>query len=409
MDVLFLSPAWPSEMPSFVVGLRAAGARVHGVGDSHGLPNGLRDVMASYQQVPSMGNIDDVRAQVLVAWSAAGRRPDRVEALWEPLTVLAAELREAFGIPGMSPSTVVGFRDKAVMRARVAAAGLRVPRTERVSTRKAAWDAAEAVGFPVVVKPVSGAGSADTSRCDTVIQFEAALQATSGHAELLVEEFIDGPEFTYETLCIAGQPVYESVCRYEPNTLIARQNQWISPIIQSVRSNDAPDIRAGVELGRNVLRALGMGTGLTHMEWFRDRNGDAIFGEIACRPPGANMVDLMNYSDDADLYRAWADAVCWGKAPAFRGGAGGRKWSAAIVFKRAEGEGTIRDVPGLSAFMSRYGQHVIRQDLLPVGAQRRNWQETFLSDGNVVVRHEDEAECARIARAFADSVRMVAS
>lgn len=406
MDVIFLSPAWPLEMPAYPVALHAAGARVHGVGDTpyDALPVGLGGALASYLHVPSMGDLPAVRARVLAAVRQAGLRPDRLEALWEPLTILAAELREELGIPGMSPDTVLGFRDKAVMRDRVAAAGLRVPRTLRVRARSEAWAAAEDLGFPVVLKPVDGAGSADTARCDTAVQFEAALHATAGHAELLVEEFIDGPEFTYETLCIDGTPAYESVCRYEPNTLIARQNQWISPIIQSVRDLDSAEVRPGVELGRAVIKALGMGTGITHMEWFRGRDGAAVFGEIAARPPGANMVDLMNYSDDGDLYRAWADALCWGRAPEPTP----RPWSAAIVFKRAEGEGRIAEIRGMDTFLQRHGRHVAREELLPVGALRRNWRETFLSDGNVVVRHEDEGECRRIARAFADTVRIFA-
>ena len=121
MDVLFLSPSYPPEMNQFSLALAAAGARVHGVGDTpaHELPIAVREALASYLQVPAMGDVEEVKRRIL-AW-LGGRSPDRVEALWEPLTVLAAELREAFGIPGMSPSTVVGFRDKAVMRARVAA------------------------------------------------------------------------------------------------------------------------------------------------------------------------------------------------------------------------------------------------------------------------------------------------
>lgn len=407
MDVIFLSPAWPLEMPAYPAALHAAGARVHGVGDTprDALPAGLQETLASYLHVPAMGDLPAVRHRVLEAVRGSGLRPDRLEALWEPLTILAAELRGDLGIPGMSPDAVLGFRDKAVMRERVAAAGLRVPRTFRVRSRAEAWGAAEDLGFPVVLKPVDGAGSADTTRCDTAVQFEAALQTTHGHDELLVEEFIDGPEFTYETLCIDGQPVYESVCRYEPNTLVARQNQWISPIIQSLRPPYTPEVDAGVELGRAVIAALGMGTGITHMEWFRGRDGAAVFGEIAARPPGANMVDLMNYSDDADLYQAWAEAVCWGRAPVR---AERRPWSAAIVFKRAEGEGRIAEIRGMDTFMRRFGPQVARADLLPVGAPRRNWKETFLSDGNVVVRHEDEGECRRIAQAFADGVRIFA-
>ena len=44
-----------------------------------------------------------------------------------------------------------------------------------------------------------------------------------------VEEFIEGEEFTYDTICIDGRIVYENVCYYRPNPLIARSTEWISP------------------------------------------------------------------------------------------------------------------------------------------------------------------------------------
>jgi hypothetical protein len=141
------------------------------------------------------------------------------------------------------------------------------------------------------------------------------------------------------------------------------------------------------------------------MEWFRLPDGEAVFGEIACRPPGANMVDLMNYSDDGDLYREWARVVCHGRFQGVRH----RPWSAAIAFKRAEGEGVIRHVTGLDAFRRAFAPFIAREDLLPVGAPRRDWRQTFLSDGNVVVRHPDMGEALRMARLFAREVRMYAS
>lgn len=404
MDVLFLSPAYPPEMLQFTRGLAEVGARVLGVGDTPvgALPGHLKRNLADYLQVPAMGDQDDVFRRIL-AW-LGGRRPARIEANWEPMTVLAARLREALGVPGMSVDTVVGFRDKPLMRARVEAAGLRVPRSARVRTASEARAAALAIGFPLVLKPVAGAGSADTWRVDDMLQLEAALHATSHVAESSLEEFITGEELTYETLCVDGVPVYESVCRYEPSALVARKNAWISPIIQSYRCVDDPSVRAGVALGRDVLRALGMGTGFTHMEWFRLPNGEVVFGEIACRPPGANMVDLMNYSDDGDLFREWARVVCHRD---FRGPRV-RPWSAAIVFKRAEGQGRIRRIDGMDAFRGAFGRHLAREDLLPVGAPRRDWHQTFLSDGNVVVRHPDMGETLRMARLFAQSVRMYA-
>ena len=402
-DVLFLSPNYPPEMRGFARGLSIAGAKVHAVGDTpvHELPPEVRSALTSYLHVPTLGNTEEVR-RLIHRW-LGGRKPDRIEALWEPLTLLAAQLREDMNLPGMRTDIVVGFRDKPLMRARVEAAGLRVPRTLRVATVADARRAADAIGFPLIVKPVDGAGSADTHRCDGWPTFEAAMASVRHVPEVTVEEFVTGEELTYETLCVDGRILYESVCRYDPNVLVARRNEWISPIIQALRvptENESP----GIELGRGVISALGMGTGITHMEWFRDPEAGAIFGEIACRPPGANMVDLMNYADDRDLYLDWGDAVVSGKIAARPI----RPWSACIVFKRAEGRGNIRAIEGLDAFVAKYRDNIARVDLLPVGTPRRDWQQTFLADGNIVVRHAEDDAALDIAKEAAATIRVYA-
>lgn len=380
-DVLFLNPAYPPEMRAFTVGLARFG-RVWGVGDTPAaaLPPEVRDALAGYLHVPSMLDEEGTLRRTL-AW-LNGRRPDAIEGNWEPVTLLAARLREALGVPGMSVDTVLGFRDKPLMRARVAAAGLRTPATQRAVTIDEVRAIAAAEGYPLIVKPVAGAGSANTWRVDDDAGLTAILPQLARVGEVSVERFVDGPEYTYETICVDGVPQVESVCRYHPNTLIARQNRWISPVIVSHRDLTDPEVRGGVRLGRAVLRALGMGTGFTHMEWFRDRDGHAIFGEVACRAPGANMVDLMNYTFDADFFVEWARAVMTGRVTEGLS----PKWNAAIVFKRAQGQGTIRAVHGVDGFLARNRGHVARLDLLPVGASTRDWKATFLSDGNAVVR-----------------------
>ncbi|MES2641157.1 MAG: hypothetical protein V4850_16835 [Myxococcota bacterium] len=402
MDVVFLSPAYPPEMAEFTRGLAEVGARVYGVGDSSpdSLSGALRGHLADYVHVPRIMDDADVIARV-GRW-LGGRRPDRIETNWEPLTILAARMRAAFGVPGLVEDVVLGFRDKPLMRERVARAGLRVPRSARARTRAEAWEAAGEIGFPLIVKPVAGAGSADTFRVGAARELDTVLDKIRHVPEVSVEEFVEGDEYTYETLCVDGEPVYESVCQYFPNALVARQNEWISPIIQSIRHLDDPRVRDGVTLGRSVLRALGMGSGFTHMEWFRTPSGEAVFGEVACRAPGANMVDLMNYTSDVDLFREWARVVCHGTCEAPRE----RPWSAAIVFKRAEGQGRIAAVEGVEAFRRRHGSAIVRQDLLQIGAPRRDWKQTFLSDGNVVVRHPDGDETLRIAMDAAANIHL---
>jgi biotin carboxylase len=318
--------------------------------------------------------------------------------------LVAARLRERFGMPGMSVDTVRGFRDKQLMKDRVAAAGLRVPRARRVRSIQEAWAAVEEIGFPAIIKPIAGAGSADTHKVRDRGELERALPHMRHVVEAICEEFIEGEEHTYDAVCVGGAPVYENVTLYLPNAIDMRQNEWISPIMLSVRDLSPPHVQAGIRLGRGVLRALGMGDGIAHMEWFRKPDGEVVFGEIACRPGGACVVDQINYTSDIDLFREWARVVTAGRfeAPTER------KYNVGIIFKRAEGQGRIRHIAGLGEYLARFGRHVVEETLLRPGTPRRDWKNTLLSDGHLVVRHPDWGEARRMAFAAATDIHLYA-
>ncbi len=404
VKVVFLAPSYPPEMQQYTRGLAEVGATVYGVGDTpvSAMPATLKQHLADYLQVPRILDEEDVVARVH-AW-LRGREVDRVLANWEVLVETAARLRERFGLPGMSVDTVRGFRDKQLMKERVSAAGLRVPRSERVRTVAEARAAAARMGYPLVLKPIAGAGSADTYRADSEADLEATLRQMLHVSEASCEEYIDGEEFTFDTVCVGGVPLFTNVAQYLPKPIVARSEEWISPVIVTVRDLEQVKLARGIALGRDVLSALHMGDGFTHMEWFRKPGGEVVFGEIGCRPGGAHLVDQMNYTCDIDLFREWARAVCWGtfEAPTTR------KYNAAIIFKRARGRGRITRIDGLAEFMRRYGEHVVEQKLLPVGSQRRNWKQTLTSDGHILLRHPDWDTACKLAAIAAEHITMYA-
>ncbi|MCA9650110.1 MAG: ATP-grasp domain-containing protein [Myxococcales bacterium] len=404
MDVVFIAPAYPQEMPHFSRGLATVGARVHGIGSGpvSSLPDMTKAALTSYLQVPNLFDEDDVLARAH-AW-LRGRNVDRVESLWEPTVLLAARMRERFGLPGMSVSTVRGFRDKQLMKERIAAAGLRVPASARCRTASECRAAAERIGYPLIIKPIDGAGSANTYRLESAAQLERVLPALVRVPEVSVEEFVEGEEFTHDTICIDGRPVYENVAQYLPRPLVARSVHDISPVICTVRDLSPPGIQAGLQLGRGVLRALGMGTGFTHLEWYRKADGEVVFGEVGQRVGGARLIDQMNYTSDVDLYVEWARAVCWG---AFEADAT-RRHNVAIIFKRAAGQGRITRIEGLKEVVARHHRWICEVDLLPVGAMRRDWTQTLVSDGYVILRHPEWDEALRMAKDVQDQVRLFA-
>lgn len=385
VDVLFLGPGYPGEMPHFVRGLAEVGARVIGVGDQplDDVPWLARQSMVHYVQIKSWADTDGVMRTVHDA--LRGRNVDLVETLWEPTVVLAARLRESIGVPGMNVRQAMTFRDKGLMKDALADAGIRLPYAFRATTADGVRQAAERIGYPLIVKPIAGAGSLDTYRVDAEPQLHQVIPWLAHIDEVSVEEFVDGEEFTYDTICAAGSIAHFNICEYRPRPLVGKQVEWISQQVIAHRDVDAPGLAGGRDMGEAVIAAMGFTSGFTHMEWYRTWEGEVVFGEIGARAPGGRLVDLMNYVSDIDAYRGWAEAVCHGtfSQPV------SRRYNVAQIIKRAQGEGRISHVDGLGHLMSVMGEHIVNVDLVDIGQPRRDWKQVVLSDGIVVVRHPD--------------------
>lgn len=385
MNVILLSPGFPAEMPLFTRGLAEVGASVLGVGDQPeaALPEEAAKHLSGYLQVQGLLREDSTIAAIQER--VKGQTIDRVECLWEPGMILAARLREALDLPGMTVEQTVPFRDKDAMKVALDEHGIRTPRHARGRTEAEVREAAEVIGYPLIVKPIAGAGSKDTHMLTEASELDSILQKVKHVAEVSVEEYIDGEEYTYDTVCAAGEIAFENVAWYRPKPLIMAQNPWISPQSVCLADLTTPDIQVGCELGRSVIRALGFESGFTHMEWFRTPSGEAVFGEIGARPAGARLVHAMNFAYDTDLFVGWAEAVCHGRFSQ----PSEPRYNSGIIFKRSQGEGRIQRIEGLEGLFARYGEHIVQIDLTPIGEPRRDPRSVVVGDGWIVVRHRD--------------------
>jgi hypothetical protein len=404
VDVLMISPGYPAEMPLFTRGLADEGANVIGVGDQpvDALPEAARQALSRYVQISSFADEEAAVGETLAA--LRGTNVDRVESMWEATMYLAARLRERIGTPGLDVAHTVPFRDKQVMKEVLGSAGIRVPRSVRASTVDAVRAGADEVGYPLIIKPISGAGSVDTYRIDEPAELEAVLPALRGVPEVSVEEFVDGEEYTFDTISVGGRIAYYNVCWYRPRPLAMKQLEWVSPEVIALREPDAGPLAAGVAMGHAVLDALRLDAGFGHMEWYLTAGGEVVFGEIGARVGGARLADAMNWACDIDVYRGWAEAVVHGRFSQ----AVERRYNAALIFKRAQGQGRIQHIEGLSRLLAEIGEHIVHLDLLPLGAPRRDWTSTIISDGIVALRHPDLDTTIEMADRVATELQLYA-
>ena len=312
MNVIFVEPAFPANQREFVRGLAAVGATVVGIGErpEEALDSDLLSWMQSYVQVPS---VTDLGAMIgAVRWVQSKLWVDRLEATIEAHTLAAAQVREACTIPGTSVHTTWLCRDKPSMKEALRQAGLPCAQSAGASSAAEVHHFVDQVGYPIILKPRSGAGAAGTVRVDSDEELDRVLPSFGDAGSIGVEEFVEGHEGFYDTICIDGSPTHDFVAHYYPNVLEAMRTRWISPqFVATNRLDREPAYEELRELGRRVIETLGIGTSATHMEWFFGPKG-LRFSEIGCRPPGVRAWDLYAAGNDIDIYREWANAIVHG-------------------------------------------------------------------------------------------------
>src|SRR5919112_2639692 len=241
MRVIFVEPNFPRNQREFVRGLMQVGAEVIGIGETpqEYLDEELRSWMVHYHQVPNVTDVGALRDAV--RWVQDKLWVDRLEATIESHTLAVAEVREQTGIPGTSLRTAWLCRDKPSMKEVLRAAGIATAASTGASNAQEVWDFADAVGYPLILKPRAGAGALDTARVDDRGQLEEALGRFGGQGvdSIAVEEFVEGHEGFYDTLSIDGSPAVDFVSHYFPNVFEAMRTRWISPQFISTNRVDS--------------------------------------------------------------------------------------------------------------------------------------------------------------------------
>ena len=405
MHVVFVEPAFPRNQRDFVRGLKEVGARVTAIGEApeEGLDKELRRWLDGYEQVPSVTNgealLDTVRRVQDRSWV------DRLETTVEAHIMPCAWVREQCEIPGTSTRTAWLCRDKPAMKEVLRAEGIPTAQSIGTADIDEAKEFVAKIGYPVILKPRDGAGASGTARADDDESLEIAIEE-SGLARgksVAVEEFVEGHEGFWDTLSVEGEVVHEFVTHYFPNVLEAMRERWISP--QMIATNQVEDERYDEvkELGRKVIKALGIETSATHMEWFFGPKG-LKFSEIGCRPPGVRMWDIYAEANEIDIYREWAQLIVVGEAAQQPS----RRYSGGMIALRPDQDGQISGYEGVEELKRRYGSNMIDSHFPPPGTPTQGVEGGYMANAWVRMRHESFDELHAIQDWIGENVKVLA-
>jgi carbamoylphosphate synthase large subunit len=405
MHVIFLEPSFPANQRQFVRALKAVGARVTGVGDRpvEMLDDQVKGWLDGYEHVPSSAD-PQVVTEAVRRIQRRGPWVHKIECTIEALMYTAAEAREATGIPGLSVAQTTLCRDKFQMKQFLRHRGIPCARNARVSTLADVVGFVKEVGYPVILKPLDGAGAHGTYKIAHAEDLELAIAETGIEhrpVHMTMEEFVSGHEGFYDTLTCNGQVVFESIAHYYPNVLEAMRTRWISPHIVVTNRIDAQGYDELKQFGRRVIREFEFGTTPTHMEWFFGSKG-LSFSEIGARPPGCRMWDLYCRANDFDLYVEWARAVVHGQCHPRPS----RRYSAGVISIRPSQDGTIPGYSGVEEIQRRYGGWILEAQFPSVGSATQEVGAGYLAHAWIWLRHPDYDQCRAMLEDIGRTVRM---
>ncbi|MFT8887965.1 MAG: ATP-grasp domain-containing protein [Ethanoligenens sp.] len=220
-------------------------------------------------------------------------------------------LATRLGLPGNSEVCAAVSTNKYQMRRRFLERGIPTPRF---------WEVADALGcdaieaaFPLIVKPTDRSGSRGVTRVEDAQSLREAVArcvACSFAKKAIVEEFIEGDEYSAESITFTG--------RHRLLAVTKKFTTGAPHFIETGHVQPAPISPDRVQAAvYQALDALEITNGASHAEFKITPAGDVRLIEVGARMGGDCIgSDLVRLSTGYDFLRMTLDAAC-GKAPDF--------------------------------------------------------------------------------------------
>ena len=292
------------------------GVNVLGIGDApyDSLDFMLQGALTEYYRVDNMENYADMYRAVAFFCFKYGKI-DGLESNNEYWLEQDARLREDFNIPGMRPETISLIRHKSEMKKYYAQAGVPTARYHLVTDLTESLAFIDQVGYPVIVKPDNGVGAVNTYKLNNDEELRDFHVQEFGDLQFIMEEFVPGDVYSYDAIIdSAGKPLLETG-NHTPGSImdtVLNKESCVFYIEKQIKD----DLR---DAGRRCVAAFGVRSRFIHFEFFRlgkdhphlGKKGTVVGLEVNLRPSGGFTPDMINYANSTDVYKDWADMVCF--------------------------------------------------------------------------------------------------
>ncbi|WP_437013423.1 ATP-grasp domain-containing protein [Streptomyces sp. enrichment culture] len=261
-----------------------------------------------------------------------------------------AAVAERLGLPGPSARGVRDACRKDATRRVLADAGVPGPRFAVHEEWAELARAAREIGYPLVVKPVDLCAGMYVRRVDDEGQLAHAVRALAGFPvnargqrrvpAVLLEELLDGPEVSVETVSHAGAVQVVGVT----DKSVGGAPAFVETGHMFPAALPAAQAEAAEQTALAALKALGLTEGVVaHTEIKLTATGPRVV-EVNPRPAGNRITELIRHVTGIDLAAAFVD-VSLGRAPDLRRTDTGLR-SAAVGFLVPDRAGTLEALDG---------------------------------------------------------------
>ena len=210
---------------------------------------------------------------------------------------LATKLSHDLGLIGNDPENLPKMRNKFICQQALAKAGIRSIQSKVTSDYEEALDfykKMKAQGKKMILKPVSGIASLGVYVVDDLRKLKKAFSFNQGFIgkmynggsknDVLLQEFIDGEEYYFNTVSCRGKHKTTMIVKYHK---IIRDGRKLYDTNLPIPV-DSEEYRLIEDYGKKVLDAIGIEYGAVHSEIMVDKDGPVLI-EANCRLCGGNM------------------------------------------------------------------------------------------------------------------------